>query len=697
MRIIDMMNTDIVPLNSSMSLAKAAKVFSTNLCYESLPVVNSESRVTGLLTKPALIKAIGDFGDALGHTISEVMTVNIVTLRPLMTLFELHQHHKHFEQVIYPVVDDNKRFLGIVNCSSLLYSLPDAVTALESEFDSENNALFHGVIAINGQGLITAVNRAGEQLIGLTKDQLEGRAIEEVLPQLGMLRVLQTSTAEMNQYFHVNGHELLLNRFPIFNEQRIDGAVATFQDITALDKLQKELRTVQQQNYMTNLFVDSMLECVVAVDRKGIIVMLNSAYCNLLGIRREDAVGKHVSDVIPNTRMHMVAHTGKAEVGEYQRIKSHHCIVTRLPVMQGGQVVGAVGKIMFTELKELKTLANKHIKMQSDMECYTEETSSKGHKLAVEQIVGKSEEMERLKMLAVKAARGNSTVLILGDSGTGKELFAQAIYHASSRRHGPFVKVNCAAVPENLLESELFGYEEGAFTGARKGGKPGKFELAQGGTIFLDEIGDMPLSMQAKLLRVLQEKEIERVGGTKSTKVDTRVIAATNCNLEEKMAKGEFRLDLFYRLNIVPIHIPPLSERREDIPLLCQVLLQKIYYHVQHEVEGVSPAAMELLMAYEWPGNVRELENVLERAVNMMDDERYIMPKHLPLLSPVTVSLPQKNQENNKKLAGLVGDTEKQAIYKALELAGGNKSKAAKLLGIHRSGFYQKLQKYKIH
>jgi transcriptional regulator with PAS, ATPase and Fis domain len=250
-------------------------------------------------------------------------------------------------------------------------------------------------------------------------------------------------------------------------------------------------------------------------------------------------------------------------------------------------------------------------------------------------------------------------------------------------------------ITENLLESELFGYDDGAFTGARKGGKPGKVELANGGTIFLDEIGDMTLSMQAKLLRVLQEREIERVGSTKTLKVDVRVVAATNRDLEQMIGQGEFRQDLYYRLNIISLHIPPLRERCEDIPALCNSLLRKIHNRFPHDVESVSPEAMDYLLAYEWPGNVRELENVLERAVNFMDEELSILPEHLP---PVIKKQYRQRETTDsvKDLAGIRFDAEKEAIVKAIETAGGNKSQAAKLLGIHRSGFYQKLRKYHI-
>ena len=312
----------------------------------------------------------------------------------------------------------------------------------------------------------------------------------------------------------------------------------------------------------------------------------------------------------------------------------------RMPIIKDGEVVGAVGKLMFRDVKDLKVLARKFNSLQSELEYYKEELRKvQGGKYTFDSIIGSSEKMEWLKAIGIKAAKGSSTVLILGESGTGKELFAHAVHTQSPRRYNPFIKVNCAAVPENLLESELFGYDDGAFTGARKGGKPGKFELANTGTIFLDEIGDMTMSMQAKLLRVLQEREIERVGATKTLKVDVRVVAATNRDLEQMIEQGEFRQDLYYRLNIISLNIPPLRERREDILPLCSNLLKKIHNRTPHDVEGVSPEALDYLLGYEWPGNVRELENVLERAINLMDGETFILTEHLPIAVKKTIQI----------------------------------------------------------
>jgi transcriptional regulator with PAS, ATPase and Fis domain len=289
-------------------------------------------------------------------------------------------------------------------------------------------------------------------------------------------------------------------------------------------------------------------------------------------------------------------------------------------------------------------------------------------------------------------------VLILGESGTGKELFANAIHNDSARKYNPFIEINCAAIPSELLESELFGYEEGAFTGAKKGGKIGKFELADTGSIFLDEIGDMPLKMQAKLLRVLQEREFEKVGGNKVVKIDVRVISATNKNLEKMVKEGKFREDLYYRLNVMTIMIPSLRERKEDLNELTPILISKLSNQLGKYVTNISEDAQELLLNYNWQGNVRELENVLERAINLADSDT-ILPAHLPSYIRKKAFDSYASEDSQKSIISLkeaIEKAEKDSIIKCLEYTKGNKLKTAKLLDMSRSSLYEKMERYQI-
>lgn len=312
-------------------------------------------------------------------------------------------------------------------------------------------------------------------------------------------------------------------------------------------------------------------------------------------------------------------------------------------------------------------------------------------------IIGSSPGITAARNLARRAARGCSNILLLGETGVGKEVFARAIHDAGSRAHGPFVVVNCAAVPESLMESELFGYEEGAFTGALKNGKPGKFEQASGGTIFLDEIGDMPLMLQAKVLRVIQERVIERLGGIKEVPVDARLIAATNNNLRQMVATGEFREDLYYRLDVVTITIPPLRERKQDMPELVDCFLRKLNKVCHTSVTGVHPAVMDAFLNYHWPGNLRELENVLERALNLTDGNE-IRPEDIPVYfwEAVGSRLDDPRGFRGPGLDESLAAHERAILVATLRAAGNNRTKAARMLNISRSGLYKKLRRHGI-
>ncbi|MDD5729088.1 MAG: sigma 54-interacting transcriptional regulator, partial [Victivallales bacterium] len=358
----------------------------------------------------------------------------------------------------------------------------------------------------------------------------------------------------------------------------------------------------------------------------------------------------------------------------------------RFPLIADGKVIGAIGKVLFRNIDELNLLHRKIIKLQRQVESFRTLPPGGRVKYSLQNIIGNSDKLLLAKAMAKKAGMTDSNVLLRGESGTGKELFAHAIHHLSIRSDKPFVKVNCAAIPAELLESELFGYEEGAFTGARRGGKAGKIEIADGGTLFLDEIGDMPAGMQAKLLRALQEKEVEKIGSTYPLEVDVRIIAATNQELEDLVVSGKFRADLFYRLNVVAVKIPPLRERPEDIELLAPYLLDEICSRLGKYVDGISPQALMCLKRQQWPGNVRELKNVLERAVNIIGLEGIILPEHL------TDNINEGSGKINS-MQETLECAERAAIEQALNRARNKKAKAARLLNISRSNLYQRMLK----
>jgi transcriptional regulator with PAS, ATPase and Fis domain len=438
--------------------------------------------------------------------------------------------------------------------------------------------------------------------------------------------------------------------------------------------------------------VDTLQIGVIISDHAGRIIYINDTYARFLDIDPQAEVGKHATEVIANTRLHIVAQTGQMEINYPHQFKEHGFLVHRVPIKENDKVIAVVGLILFDSASTASRLAEKVSHLQSKVHLYENELLSlRSTRYTMDSIVGACKAMTALKWQAVKAAATSLPVVIVGESGTGKELFAQAVHNASPRRFHPFVRVNCAAIPRELFESELFGYDKGAFTGARVTGKPGKIELAHHGSLFLDEIGDLPLEMQPKLLRVLEEKDFERVGGTRLVKSNFRLLAATNHNLEDMLRENRFRTDLFYRLNVITLQVPPLRERREDILPIATHLLKQIAHDCGLPEVGISPEAENVLVDYGWPGNVRELSNVLERAVHYAERDRVE-------LSDLPRYLSQKDKRPRgaapEPLRRVQHSAEKEALRRALEAAGFNKARAARMLGIHRSLFYKKLKKY---
>lgn len=434
-------------------------------------------------------------------------------------------------------------------------------------------------------------------------------------------------------------------------------------------------------------------ESQILVDRDGIIRFISVHTEEFYEISQEDAAGRHILEMNPESLLPRVIETGKAEVGRVMRMGDKERIVARIPLRdRHGNIVGAVGKLMFWHMEQLKDLVRQVEVLEDRLDYYQKELQAiYSDWFALERVVGESPSMRQAKAVATQAAGSDLPVLITGETGTGKEIFAHAIHQLGPRRHKPFVKVNCAAIPHELFESEMFGYEAGAFTGASRKGKPGRFELADGGTIFLDEVGDLPLPMQVKLLRVIQERSVERLGGIRTLHLDFRVIAATNRDLKELIQKGLFRQDLYYRLNIFHLQTPPLRTIPEDIRRIAYHILSEIGKERKMRVGPIEPKAMNRLLNYSWPGNVRELRNVIERAM-VSAGQGPLKEEHLPM--DLLDAAPRTCIEGGQpmSLREAMALAEKRILENALRAAGGNRSRAAKALGIHRTGLYQKMK-----
>ncbi|SHJ12661.1 sigma 54-interacting transcriptional regulator [Desulfofundulus thermosubterraneus] len=447
--------------------------------------------------------------------------------------------------------------------------------------------------------------------------------------------------------------------------------------------------------FFPNIF-DAMYEAIIIIDYTGTIIYVNHAYTNIVGVPAGKILGKKMEDIEPTSMCLKVLKGHPPVLNQKILIESIgvQVLANITPFYVNGKLQGVIS--VFRNIYETINLSDELKKMRDIAQYLHNELKSKD-KLprAFNALVGNNRYFREALVLAATVAPTDAVVMIRGESGVGKELLAEAIHKSSSRKNYPFIKVNCAAIPESLLESELFGYEEGAFTGAKKGGKPGKFELAQKGTIFLDEVGDMSPAMQAKLLRVIQEKEIEKIGGKKTVHVDVRIISATNKDLETMVVKKQFREDLYYRLNVIPIFLPPLKRRKDDIPLLVDYFL-KLYCKKHNKGKMiVSSEVMNIFLKHEWPGNIRELKNVIEHAVILCSSDM-ITTKHLPWYlknaQADDIKLPEWQKET---LPELVEKLEKDVITRVLKKYG-NKSSAIKALGISRRTFYLKLKKYQI-
>lgn len=434
-------------------------------------------------------------------------------------------------------------------------------------------------------------------------------------------------------------------------------------------------------------------DAMTIVDRNARLVFISPIHETFFGLKLGEGNGRPVDEVIENTRLHEVVASGKPDVGAIQRMRGSERVVSRVPIKRDGRVLGAIGRVMFKGPKQLEALSRRILTLEGELEFYKRETETlRARDYGLEAIIGRSPAVQRLRAQIVKVAALEIPVLIRGESGTGKELVAHALHQLSPRRERSMINVNAAALPPNLVESELFGYEPGAFTGADKKGRKGKFEQADCGTIFLDEIGDMPLDVQAKLLRVLQDRIVERVGGDRARAVDFRLVSATNKDLQSMVESGQFRLDLFYRISPIVIELPPLRERLDDIPLLVAKFLSDFAFRHARPVPGISAEAIAELAERPWPGNIRQLQHELERALVFSDglmigvDDLSEVPRRLHGVEPARAPT-----NRPRELKHVISEIQNEQIREAIAASGGNKKQAAANLGISRSFLYKRL------
>lgn len=499
-------------------------------------------------------------------------------------------------------------------------------------FEEGFQEMHHGVMMTDVLGYIIAWNKTAGELLGINGNVM-GEKTREFLPDSALFQVLETGKAVLNDKVDIGGRILIFNHKPVFEGDKLSGVVTSFQDITDLDSVAEELEITKELNRELEAIFNSSYDEIYVTDGQGITLRVNKAGERFYGVKAEEIVGRHVSELeeqglfTPSITPQVLK--SRKRVTSVQTTKSgQKLIVTGNPVFdEKGEIIRIVTNSR--DITELSNLRQRLEETEKLMDNYRLEIAKlRKDKIHSTEIITNSPTMQHILDLAQKVAGVDSTVLIEGESGVGKGVIASKIHQMSRRSEKPFITINCGAIPENLIESELFGYDAGAFTGAKKEGKKGLLELANEGTVFLDEISELPLNLQVKLLHVIQEKRMMRVGGSEYIDVNARIIAATNRNIQRLIKERKFREDLYYRLNVVPLIIPPLRHRKEDIPVLIDHFLQT--FSDKYELrKKVSSDAKDLLVNYNWPGNVRELENLIERLVVTVDAHD-VLPVHLP-------------------------------------------------------------------
>ncbi|WP_233269465.1 sigma-54-dependent Fis family transcriptional regulator [Alteribacillus sp. YIM 98480] len=653
--------------------------------WDTIPVVDHNEKIIGVFTRSTLYQMLLNkikFNTEIGPFIKQ----DIGTLNENMGFEEVQQSIENSEVGTGVVINENGEPTGLLTKTNAVIALLNRSYYLQGQLETILSTSHIGALMTDENNHVVFVNQMLKDMMGLPEDQLLNNKLPTLLPQVREME------QESHQRVKIGDYHLMMRLTKYHIKDGKKGAIALFQNISELENMSQELESVKKWKSTLQTVIENAYDGLVMVNETGRITFISPSLLELFDLKNQEVNNTPIELSLPHLELPKTLKTGVADISDFKEIKGINYIVHRIPLYQEDQIIGAIGKVVFRQLQEV------HQRLRGFEDSEKERPNDHNEKAETSQytfdhIITNDSQMKKLMRAGMKAGKGRSTILIRGESGTGKELFAHGLHQVSARADGPFITVNCAAIPEHLLESEFFGYEEGAFTGAVQKGKLGKFDLAHKGTLFLDEIGDMSFLMQAKLLRVLQENGFYRVGGTKRVQVDVRIITATHRSLEEMVQKGEFREDLFYRLNVISLEIPPLRKRKEDIYLLSQYIIPQLNKVNGTSITGIDPLAQEIMIEYHWPGNVRELRNILERAM-IFAEHGMIQVEDLPnyVLNQVGRDRTSINKDNDQY--SLLEQAEKTAIHQALHQAKGNKSKAAKLLGVSRSVLYDKLKKY---
>jgi PAS domain S-box-containing protein len=614
MRLRDIMTANPLVLSNTNTIKDAATLF-INYQTEGAPVVDSKNKFIGSFTSLHINRAVSNNMDK-NLPVEVLMDRDVATGHPDDSVEDL----VYFNQGQVPVLE-NGRIVGIITGTDFARAVAERNEKISSELSAIIDSTPYLLIATDEQGRINVFNRTSENILGISEKDVEGKNISEIFPDINSAEVIRKGKESSLQKIFINGKPYIGLNYPIKKNGTITGAVFRFQDITDLENISDELQNVKELNQDLDAIIESSYDGIWVTDGNGNVLRINKAYEMITGLPCTSFYGRNMTDLVKegyfSQSVTLLVLEEKSQQTIFQETKTGKTLlVTGNPVFdEHHNITRVVTNVR--DITELKQLIERLDESQKLAAIYHNELNDLRKKyVSCKKIIGNSSKLQNILDTVCRLAQVNSTILILGESGTGKELIAEYLHEYSMRAKMPLIKINCGAIPENLIESELFGYESGAFTGAKKGGKPGYFELANNGTLFLDEIAEMPLNLQTKLLRVMESEEVTRIGGEKSHKIDVRIIAATNKNLYDMVHQGKFREDLYYRLNVVPINIPPLRERKEDIVYLIAHFVS-IFNREYKMTRRIAPDVVEICMKYDWPGNIRELKNLVERMMVM--------------------------------------------------------------------------------
>lgn len=686
-----MMNKNFKALREGDTLRTVIKYYQ-EYKINTLPVVDENEKLIGVFPKKRLFKALLEC-ENLDALCGPYMVNNPVFVRINRTYDEyslvLRVTKSQVDSVV--VLDYSNKVVGMIGTAEYLHESLNVITASSAMLESLFKVNYEGIIITDTENRILRINPAAEKMFELNFSKEKGKNLRDVFPEITISKRRQIGLKKTIKLVHV-----LISQVPIVENGEQLGTSFAFLDISDIENIAQELEIVKALQSTIDGVLSASSDGVFVSDTSGLIKYVNERACQLVSQTSEQIIGKPIQGILQAETPIKIAKSGSAEVDSYD-IYGKKCIVSHVPFKQGteedGEITGIISTVYLNDNAVTEEIARKWFFLNQQVQYYREELEKRGgNHTRFDQIVTNNPEFKKIKKEAMFIARSSSTVLLTGESGVGKDMFARGIHEASPRAKCPFVKVNCVSIPETLFESELFGYAPGSFTGALKNGKSGYFERAHTGTIFLDEIGDIPLAIQAKLLQVLQEKEFVRVGGTSKQTVDVRIIAATNRDLREAIAKKTFREDLFYRLNVIEFNLPPLRERQEDVIALAELFIEKYNHILGSKVTGISEEAKKALQEYSWLGNIRELENAIERAANYAW-EGEIGIENLPgqiIQLEYETSIPHSSYRSS------LVDFEKEMLLDVLKKTNGNKSAAARMLNLSRSAFYDRLAKYSL-